>query len=357
MHTTTQNHEEPEDGSTAGLEREATEWFFRRDGGLTAEEETALTRWLREDDRHARAFAKIEATWGTLREARDKVLTAEIQSAPLPRRARSIPWIPAGLAAAAAIIAIGAIGWWRPAPSGLRFSEQVENQIGGMRKYELPEGSYIVLNANSAMRVEITAAERRVRLLRGEAFFSVARDPRRPFVVEGLGVAVTAVGTMFNVRLGLEAVEVIVTEGKVRVGDTAKGESLVSMPPIANEPSLVDGAAEGLLHAGRKIVIPVQSDAAPRPAVAAPIASSDIDRALAWQQVRLDYVDAPLSEIIADFNRYNQHRLVIADPRLGDRRFGGIFQAGDYRSLVQLLEKTFGVSVERRERETVLRLP
>jgi len=69
------------------------------------------------------------------------------------------------------------------------------------------------------------------------------------------------------------------------------------------------------------------------------------------------YADAPLSEIIADFNRYNQHKLVVADARLAERRFGGTFPAGDYASLVQLLEKTFGVVVERRERETLLRLP
>jgi transmembrane sensor len=81
-----------------------------------------------------------------------------------------------------------------------------------------------------------------------------------------------------------------------------------------------------------------------------------LEAALAWQKRSLDYADAPLAEIVADFNRYNQHRLVIVDPALAKRRFGGTFPAGDYRSLVHVLEETFDVVAERRERETILRL-
>jgi transmembrane sensor len=101
----------------------------------------------------------------------------------------------------------------------------------------------------------------------------------------------------------------------------------------------------------------VRADAAPIPATASALSDRDVAEALAWQRRRLEYVDAPLSEIIADFNRYNQHRLIIADPALASSRFGGAFPAGDYDSLLQLLEKSFGVQVERRDRETVLRLP
>jgi transmembrane sensor len=222
---------------------------------------------------------------------------------------------------------------------------------------DLPDGTFVTLNTNKAVDVHFSATERRVRLLRGEALFTVARNPARPFVVEAGGVAVKAVGTAFNVRLQAETVEVLVTEGKVRVDDARQGRSLLASPEPAAEPASGGDESRRLLRPGEKVVIPVRSDAAPIPGTASTLSDSEVAEALAWQRRRLEYVDAPLSEIIADFNRYNQHRLVIADPALASSRFGGTFPAGDYHSLVQLLEKSFGVKVERRDRETVLRLP
>jgi transmembrane sensor len=110
------------------------------------------------------------------------------------------------------------------------------------------------------------------------------------------------------------------------------------------------------MNPGDKAVIAVKAAAAPAAAAMAVLSTREIEAALAWQKRSLDYADAPLAEIVADFNRYNQHRLVIVDPALAKRRFGGTFPAGDYRSLVHVLEETFDVVAERRERETILRL-
>ncbi|MES2694122.1 MAG: FecR domain-containing protein, partial [Verrucomicrobiota bacterium] len=77
--------------------------------------------------------------------------------------------------------------------------------------------------------------------------------------------------------------------------------------------------------------------------------------ALAWHNRRLEFSNEPLGTIAAEFNRYNRHQLTIDDPELATQRFGGKFSSDDIAALVRLLELNFGVTVERRDNETVLR--
>jgi len=335
--------------ATSPTEQAAVEWFFRRDGGFSPEQVKAFEAWLAEDPRHRMAFAEIERTWDRLGEVQP-VVGPEMPP-PASRARWGMRWLSVGLAAAAVIALIGWLG--RTSPDGLRveFAEQAESDLGGVRRLDLPDGSVVTLNTNSAVTLRFTAGERRVRLLRGEAHFEVAKNPARPFVVDTRGVAVRAVGTAFNVRVHAAAVDVLVAEGRVGVADADNGNSLVQAKPATAAPEA------SLLVAGERASIVTGRGAARVPARVTTVASDEMDRLLAWQKPRLDYADAPLAEIVADFNRYNRHKLVVADARLAERRFGGTFSAGDYASLVQLLEMTFGVVVERRERETLLRLP
>ncbi|WP_414661737.1 FecR family protein [Horticoccus sp. 23ND18S-11] len=346
------------------LEREATEWFFRRDGGFTAADERAFARWLAQNEGQAAAFAEIERTWRVLGATQDRV-AVPIGIADLPARRRSAVAQVALRAAAVVALGVGSWAlwprsdgtraWWGSA--GASFAEQAATESGGLRRLDLPDGSTLTLNASSAVDVQFSRSERRVRLLRGEAHFTVAPNSARPFVVEANGVAVKAVGTAFNVRLQSASVDVLVTEGKVRVDRALQGDSLLVAPVTAAAPDFAPPESDRVLRQGERVEIPLSLTKAPAAAPVATVSAGEIEAALAWQKRWLDYTDAPLSEIVADFNRFNQHRLVIADATLASRRFGGTFPAGDHASLVQLLEKTFGVVVERRERETILRLP
>ena len=341
-------------------EREAAEWFFRRDGGFPIADEAAFRRWLRADVRRGAALAEIERTWQQAGAARD-LATASGSLFETPVGAVRAPRSWRLVALAAAAVAVGFTGWqatktFSPLPSeprdvGQVFAETTATERGGLRRMELPDGSSVTLNADSAVEVQFTSTARRVRLRRGEAHFTVAKNPHRPFVVEANGVAVKAVGTAFNVRLGADAVEVLVTEGQVRVEDAARGLSLL-------RPAGATAAREiaVVMNSGDKAVIAMKAEAAPAAAAMGVLSTREIQVTLAWQKRSLEYADTPLSGIVADFNRYNQHRLVIADAALARRRFGGTFPAGDYRSLVQVLAETFDVVADRRERETILRL-
>ncbi len=334
------------------IEAEAAVWLSLRDRGMNESETAEFMRWMQDDPRHAETFAALDATWrdfdrlAVARPEKAREDDADLLAPRLQPRRRS-RWVAGGLAAAAAV-ALACVGVWQllaPRPTA-------ETDIGGFRELRLADGSVVQLNTDSAVRTRFTAEERRIELLRGEAFFDVAPNPARPFIVSAGGVAVRAVGTAFNVRLREAAVEVLVTEGKVQVNDSLKGGSLLGVD-VAGAPSLLVQGEMAVIPASA--VAEIQDAARPTPAVVALVAPVEVQRALAWQERRLEFEARPLGEVVAEFNRYNRTKLIIADPRLGAQKFSGSFRAEGYEPFVRLLEQNFGVAAAREGDDIVLR--
>ncbi|MEX2044155.1 MAG: FecR domain-containing protein, partial [Opitutus sp.] len=175
--------------------------------------------------------------------------------------------------------------------------------------------------------------------------FLVARNPDRPFLVSAGPVAVRAVGTAFNVRLADRSIEVLVTEGEVRVERTD-----------AFQATGVPESIEPLLAAGQMAVIDVPLGAA------APLAVStrlpiEIDDALAWQTTRLAFNNTPLDEVVAAFNRYNAQKLVLGDAALRNRTLTGIFRADNLAGFTRLLRASVDVEARVRSGNSILLLP
>ena len=340
------------------IENTAAEWFGRRDAGLTPPEEAEFQAWLNGDPRHAAAFSRLASADSVLDGLRQFRPTQGSPDPDLPllrelprrsvRRRRFI--FPAALAAAAAIVIIA--GYFTNFQSKKdAFSRIVSTEVGGLQRITLPDGSTLELNTNTAATVAFDRKHRRVSLTRGEVHVSVAKDAARPFIVTAAGVDVQAVGTAFNVHLRTGDVDVLVTEGRVRVMDTEHGASLLPQPATA-------AADAPVLTAGHRAVV---ASTAPT-GEAKPIArvtrvpELEMSRLLAWQAKRLEFEPTPLRTIIAEFNRYNAHQLVIGDPAVGELSVGGSFAVGDYDMLVRLLESSFGVTAERQANQTTLLL-
>lgn len=334
---------------SADIDQIAADWIARRYAGLAPAEEQELARWLVADPRHAATFAELEATWTqldalTLPPERHGQIDPDALAPKPARRGRWRRYLPLAAAAAVALSALyGTRGYW--APGQLRLSEAVTTSVGGFRRIALPDGSVVRVNTDSAIKVAYTPGERRVRLVRGEAHFTVAKNPERPFFVEAGGVSVRAVGTAFNVRLREADLEVLVTEGKVSIADPARGESLLA--PRAPE-------VTPLLVAGEGAVLPLPAGAVPQRAAVRSVPPPEMERALAWQDKRIEMVSAPLSEFVAEFNRYNRNPIRIVDPALAARRFGGSFRADEPETFIRLLQLRFGLSVERAGETTLL---
>lgn len=391
------------------VERAALQWVTRCDRGLTAEQQAEFETWLTQDPLHAELFSEFDGTFALIEHVQAPVAasasainahTVSVPSdvvsgsgdgeTPRPVTARKFgsrkAWLPLSLAAAAAV-AISYLGWWRP----IHYSGALGTEVGALRTVTLPDKSIVQLNTDSAVSIAFSPTERRVRLVRGEVHFTVAKNPSRPFIVDAGDVAVRAVGTAFNVRLRNDSVDVLVTEGKVRVGMPSVSLRSAAAPVATG--NTVSTARPALIGTGVAVAPSVASDAAPiavesvrhgnsdvfltaghRLSVRVPppftsalvnllererrvivLEAEEIRRELAWKERRLDFESAPLAEIVAEFNRYNRSKLVIGDARLAAERFGGSFKPDDSAGFVRMLRENFDIVVEYKGNETVLK--
>lgn len=313
---------------------QACAWLSQRDRGLSAREQDEYLQWLSEDERHAAAMARAEATLGRMMQltAWRREHSTEPNPDLLARPRRGHRWVGATLAAAAAALLI--VSWWRQAPAP-RAAPVEKSYLRTNERVALPDGSGAELKDGSTLDVRYTAGERRVRLTGGEAQFSVMKDAARPFVVEAGGVAVRAVGTVFDVRLGGGSVEVLVTEGKVRVGPAAKepGEIFQKQTPENALPYVAAGQRAVLHFATAEPVV-------------AEVSSDEIQAALEWRTPRLHFDETPLADAIAEFNSRNHHQIVLGDDSLGSMPIGGTFRPDNVEGFVRLLSVTLAVRAE-----------
>lgn len=343
----------PRPSDTEAIEATAAAWLAERDDAFTPADEANFAAWCAADPRHAAAVARLEGAWAALQPLRDFRPAAarhpdrDLLAQPAPARVFAFPARALALAAAAALVL--ATGWWgfrhatRPAPA-LHYA----TTVGGYERVMLADGSVLELNGNTSANVQFTAAERRVTLLHGEAHFTVAKNPARPFRVEAGGVAVRAVGTAFNVRVGPRDVEVLVTEGKVSVSAVERVDlnplSSSAPDPQPTRSGQRAAPADTFLVANERALIPAMRRTA---LVVEPVTPAAVRDALAWQGPRLVFVDTPLAEVVTQFNRRNAVQLVLADPALGSLPVGGSFRAENVEAFVRLLESGGEVVVDR----------
>ncbi len=322
------------------IAQEAAQWVLRQDRGLSAEEQDGLSQWLAADPRHRAALAGHRWGWEELdrlagiqtsvHAVPDPDLLAPPQRWLAPVLGRFGLWAALPLAAA---LAVG-LAFWRggaPAAAPARVETLSAPLAGPIPQHILEDGSVVELNRGAQLAVEYSPRERRVRLERGEAHFQVAKNRERPFVVRAGGVAVRAVGTAFDVRLADRSVDVLVSEGRVRVDHAAGPRPGVRVPA---------------LDAGQRAVL--EWDKPGTPAEVTTLTDSQVEERLAWRPRLLDFTDAPLGQIAREFNRHNTVRLVIGDPELAGVRLSVSFRSDNAEGFVRLLQSDFAVRATRR---------
>lgn len=324
---------EPDSPEAMRRSKEAADWLARRDRGLTAAEQDEFLQWLATDPRHGEWLAlhrAVMADFTALAQWRPEHSEEPNPDLLAPRR-RRVRWLaPAMLTAAAAAIAIGLL--LRPEDA----SSQVASEPLARRLLE--DGSSVELNHGAIVRDAFTTKERRVELVSGEAYFSVAKNPDRPFVVRVGGVDVVAVGTAFSVRLETGAVEVLVTEG--RVGVRRENESV---PPAAAAVETPAGSAT-LVDAGQIANVPLAASAPPLVMEATP---TQLSQRLGWQAQLLDFSSAPLALAVAEFNRRNRIQFEIADAELAAMPVVVKLRSDNIEGFVRFLASAPGVQLER----------
>ncbi len=333
---------ESSDSKDARINQEASDWVAKHDHGFSAEEQDAFFDWLAESPLHSEAYSRRQIVWKEMNVLAD--WRPEHSAEPNPdllavsKKRSKLVWFSA-ISGIAALLAIGLF-----VGGLLEQSKQSESILlasgESAQFYEhhvLDDGSTVELNRGAQVSVRLLDDKRLIDLLAGEAHFTVAKDVSRPFVVRARGMVVQAVGTAFNVLLNTEEVEVFVTEGRVLVNPSiaTTNESIIDkMEPLVRE-----------LRAGQRSVIELQSEIIPPVIEEIPIET--IERRLAWKNEMLEFTDAPLSEVILEFNRRNHTQLVIGDIALAELPVTAAFRPHKLDEFVELLELVGSVQAER----------
>lgn len=348
-------------------EEAAGQWLARRDRGLTGEEKVEFDAWLAADPRNGPLLWELELSFHALDRAAGLRPQAASQPDPdflvatgrgriasenrirsKPLRLGRLPMLTIGLAAAA-VVAFGVFAFREansPASHAIMRGQMTrhvpEQQV-------LPDGSRVEFKAGARIEVVFTDDERRVRLAEGDAHFTVVKDPSRPFVVTADDVAVLAVGTAFSVSRAGTTIEVLVSEGRVRVADV-RGRSLLAadsaaLTTVAPLESLVP--IEPMLSVGQRVVISVE-DGAPAPALIGAVTADELARVLAWRNTWLEFVELPLAKVVDEFNAYSAgrggRRMRLADDATARVLVSGTFRADGVDAFVRLLGSSFDVN-------------
>jgi transmembrane sensor len=384
---------------TQVIEEEASAWLIRRDSGeWTPGDEACLEEWLDASSLHRVAFWRLEEAWKET--TRLKALGAGVVShQPPPRGEWNLgpffdssyqdvrfesddtlgpqPDIPAkpsnegtrvpkvrcdlavgglgpmlylpsrtkrrrrywAIASGACALLAGASVYLSLKPSGDRYT----TPIGGLASVPLQDGSNITLNTATEVRVALTGRERDIELARGEAYFEVAKDTKRPFVVNVGKKRVIAVGTQFSVLRDGDEIRVVVSEGTVRIEDRPR----TALAPAL--PLTVAGSARAvLLSAGsvaltRSAGVLVQKET-----------ESKTQEQLSWRTGVLMFRDQTLGAVAAEFNRYNERQIVINDPTISNLKIEGNFRSTNVDAFVRLLESGFPVRATEIDSKIVL---
>jgi transmembrane sensor len=376
------------------IRAEAAAWLLKfNEGDVDTRAREDFLHWLRTSPEHVRAYLRICAFWQKAPHLRGAGPHDDIDALVrlAQREANVLPWetkiesprqspsmtstgsrrsiqpqgtrVLAAVAATLVFLTAGVATWFH-SQLGL-----YTTSVGEQRAVNLPDGSAVVINARSRIRILFSDTERAVELLEGQALFRVARSSARPFIVHAGGMSVRAIGTQFDVYKKAASTVVTVVEGRVAIvpsqsdfsqpGATTVG---ASTPPgsddnrekektnAAQAHASADSApGELLVAAGEQAVVTAQAAVKPQ--------SPNITAATAWTSGLLVFDGAPLSEVIQEFNRQNSKAIVLTSPQLATLQISGSFPASGSERIVQFLQQRFHVVVHETNTEIQVSRP
>jgi len=312
------------------IEARAAAWLGRRDSeSWSNQDQSDLDAWLAQSGAHRAAFWRLEFAWNYA----DRLTALRLAAAP-EQIARSSGGTRRSSIAkiAAAIVAIAVLG----ISGTLYFSRPGERvyvtAIGGHETVTLEDGSRVTLNTDTVLRTAMSGDRKIAWLDRGEAYFQVRHDALRPFVVIAGTRRVTDLGTKFLVRRDADQLRVAVVEGRVQLDGAGQGKQSRSTLLVRGDIAV---AAQNALSVTRN-------------------SSGALANQLGWLRGLLVFKRTTLADAATEFNRYNQHKLVVADNAAAQLKIDGTFRTNNVEAFTDIAQDILGLRVERRGGETVI---
>lgn len=328
------------------IAEQAAGWLaLQRSGEISPNDQAELDRWLEASPEHAAAFQDVQRAWALAGGAHDRPDVLSLREEAVLARARiggwARRWLPIAASIAIAFVLAGAalLGPMPPDTMRMLFGpirQELQTSVGQRSEIKLPDGSVVTLDTNTRIRTIETRRERRVELLQGQAFFRVAKDPGRPFVVAAGDRTVTAVGTEFGVRIDNDRFQLTMVEGVVKVE-----------APLSTHPGAPAKLQTATMAAGSQLVAVVNHEWTIKPV--------DPLKEIGWTHGLLIYEATPLEKIAEELNRYSDRKIVIDDPSVANRLVNGTFRANDLDGAVRALE-AYGLVRIASDDQSIIRL-
>lgn len=295
------------------VDEQAMYWFALRKQILSTEQQQAFTQWLEQSQTHVQAYADLETIWQDFSFLERPVLdtTVDIIAPPINPVHSFKRYLRYGLAAAVVCV-FSVLG----IQQGLfNFNPDINVQTqASLQSLSLADGSSITLNMHTQFYTDFSSQQRDVYLTHGEAFFDVAKDSQRPFVIHTPQQTVKVVGTKFNVAADSQRLVVAVEQGRVELRNAEQ-----------NEPSAILSAGQLARFDGQTLT--VQN-------------TVDTDEVGSWRTGLLVFHNKPLDELVSDLSRYTGQDIQLADAALHQLKISGsldIYQADSFLQALPLL--------------------
>ena len=342
--------------ATTSINQQACAWIAKLHGEPSAKDLQNFRAWMAQSPAHKTEVRQLAKLWGEL----DVLTELAVVQEPLSTQSTSarlfdkvaalikLPnWNrPLAAMVIATLVAVLAL------PIIIDINKTTySTDIGEQELITLRDGSTVLLNTNSSIRVDYSLETRNISLLSGQAHFEVTKDNSRPFnVYVGKGL-VRAVGTAFSVYLQPDIIEVTVTEGTIELSAVAPAPAPTNQPETEPTAPSKTITKLSLVTAGQNATMDQDTSSIDSIEV---IDAPEIVQKLAWHQGLLRFSGDPLEDVVAEISRYTDLSIVILDPEIRDLRIGGFFKVGETEKMFQALETSFGVRVERKGKNVAL---
>lgn len=363
-------HERAFDASLVNLEEEASETFVQRlHGEWTPADQAAFEARLERDSAYADAYRRVEASWAALDTHAEspELMGYREEAIAYARKQSASRWFkenryarrPWRTAAAAAGIALTIATVWQLSPYGYTPGQYITG-IGEQRIVDLEDHSRITLDATTRLQVRYTKDARLIDLKQGQAQFSVAKDPSRPFKVVAGNETIIAVGTVFTVEYVDQKIHVAMMEGRVAVvpeqtnaGPTdavrlaSSNSTNVRVASSKQMPAQADpqgGTIE--LSAGEELHVA-------RDGHTVVTQKADLEAATAWREGKVIIRTESLGEAVERLNRYSKLQIEISGEELANKHISGVFEAGDTQGFVSAVQRYLPVEIVYSDSSTV----
>jgi transmembrane sensor len=309
--------------SAEAIGDQAAEWLLKQDAAQC--DQTELDAWLAQSPHHLAAYWRLKAGWSRA-ERLAALKPVQMRPEKVSKVKGTRPFF--RYVAAAVVVAVAGVGF---AYSWLSQERVVATAVGQRAKFTLADGTHIELNTNSALVAKVTPWRRTVQLQRGEAFFDVRHDAARPFEVLAAGHRIVDLGTQFSVRESKNSLKVTLIAGRARL-ETAN-------PALQHHATDLVPGDVAVVTANAMSVVKMPARA--------------LTERMAWRGGKLMFDHATLAEAAAEFNRYNDTKIVIA-PEVAHLMINGTFDAGSVGPFTRTAQFAFGLEIERRGKEIVV---